>query len=113
MWNRIAWTGFPWLERYEALTQPHRDAAGDYPAEDWQAAIRASGRFGALESAEVEHVHRTTGAGLTDLVASWSWIANLPDAERAELLRGVGELVDPGARLMLPYRTEIHWAPLV
>jgi SAM-dependent methyltransferase len=112
-WNRAAWSGLPWHERYRALTDPPREAAGAFPAEDWRAAISASGRFGPLMSGEVEHVHATTGAGLVALVASWSWIANLPDAERAEVLDGVAGLVDPDAPLLLPYRTEIHWAPLV
>ena len=113
LWNRDDWTPFPWRARFDALTKPYRAAAGTFPAEDWDEALAASGRFGALGSADIEHVHATTGAGLVDLVASWSWIANLPESERAALLAGVAGLVAPDAPLDLTYRTEVEWAPLV
>jgi SAM-dependent methyltransferase len=107
LWNRDAWD-VPWLPEFRALTQPYRAAVGSFPAEDWQAAIRSSGLYEPLASGEARHVHRTTGAGVVDLVASWSWIANLPGDERYELLAAIRDLVGPDTRLELPYRTEIH-----
>jgi ubiquinone/menaquinone biosynthesis C-methylase UbiE len=112
LWNRDAWD-FPWLPQFRALTQPYRDAVGKFPAEDWRQALRESGRFAPLESTEAAHVHRTTTAGVVDLVASWSWIANLPGARRAELLAAVRDVVGADTRLELPYRTEIHRTRLV
>jgi SAM-dependent methyltransferase len=110
LWNRERWStaGLDWLPAFTALTRPYRVAAGTFPAEAWRDTIRSSGLFGPLESGQAAHVHHTTGAGVVDLVASWSWIANLPDTERLELLAAIRDIVGAETRLELPYRTEIH-----
>jgi len=86
-----------------------REAAGPFPAERWQDAVAQSGRFDPLASAEVEHLDRTDADGVVALVASWSWIANLPDDERAALLARVRDVVAGEAELAIRYRTEIFW----
>jgi SAM-dependent methyltransferase len=115
VWNHEDWddAGFDWLPAFRRLTQPHRDACGEFPAEQWQQAIADSGLFAPLEHAETGHVQRATGEHVVDLVASWSWIANLPDARRTELLDAIRELIGSDTRLALPYRTELHWTRLL
>jgi SAM-dependent methyltransferase len=112
LWNRERWSreGLDWLPAFTALTRPHREAAGAFPAEGdaWREAICSTGPFAPLERSDADHVHHTTGAGVVDLVASWSWIANLPGARRAELLAVIRELIGADTELALPYRTEIH-----
>jgi SAM-dependent methyltransferase len=111
--NRERWSedDLGWLPAFQALTRPHRDAAGAFPAEGdaWQRAIRDTGLFEPLERADARHVHHTTGAGVVDLVASWSWIANLPASRRAALLDAIRDLIGADTPLALPYETEIHW----
>jgi SAM-dependent methyltransferase len=115
IWNRERWddAGFDWLPAFKELTRPLREAAGAFPAEDWERAIAESGLFGPLERADAEHVQPATGEAVVALVASWSWIANLPAGRRSELLAAIRELIGADTELALPYSTEIHWTRLL
>jgi SAM-dependent methyltransferase len=110
--NRAQWSerDLPWHPAFEALSRPYREAAGPFPAGDdrWRPELEATGLFEPLISAEVDAVERTDPDGFVALVASWSWIANLPEHERAIFLRQVRELIGDQRELILRYRTEIH-----
>jgi ubiquinone/menaquinone biosynthesis C-methylase UbiE len=110
LWNRTE-PGPPWQSALEALSEPYRVAAGRFPAEgeQWKLALRRTRLFGPLSQAEIEHTQRTTPDGVVALVASWSWIANLPDDERAAVLAKVRALVAGEPELAQRYRTEIFW----
>ena len=113
LWNRARWDEqqHPWLEQLHALVKPHRRAAGRFPDEDrWQPALEETGLFEPLSCAEADHVHHLSPDDLVALVASWSWIANLPERERDPLLAEVGALVADQGELELRYRTEAYWA---
>ena len=92
-----------------ALSRPHRQAAGEFPAEHWREPLEATGLFEPLRSTEAEHVQHTDPEGFVAQVASWSWIVNLPDGERTRFLAQVRELIGDQQELRLRYRTEIHW----
>lgn len=125
LWNRAEWDDLPWHAAFVALSQPYREAAGAFPADDWRDELDATGRFAPRQEADVEMVHRTDLEGFVALVSSWSWIAGLPAGERAAFLGRVRELVADApdlvpcgpvrraaprdAELRLRYRTEIHW----
>jgi ubiquinone/menaquinone biosynthesis C-methylase UbiE len=114
LWNRArsAEPGRPpWQAALDALTRPYREAAGDFPAagDRWKRALRESGSFAPLSQAELEHVHRMTPEELVSLVASWSWIANLPDGDRASVLARAHDLVAGEDELSVRYRTEVFW----
>jgi SAM-dependent methyltransferase len=111
MWNRARWSDdeLPWHSAFKALSLPYREAAGEFPGERWQEALEATGLFEPLRSAEVDSVQHTDAEGFVAHVASWSWIVNLPDDERARFLGEVRELVGAERELRLRYRTEIHW----
>jgi SAM-dependent methyltransferase len=113
LWNRARWSeqDHPWMDRFDELLIPRRRAAGSFPDEDrWQPALEETGLFEPLSHAEADHVHRVTPDDLVTLVASWSWIANLPEQERGALLDEVRALVAGHAELELLYRTECYWA---
>jgi SAM-dependent methyltransferase len=114
LWNRARWDRgeLPWLERFDALVRPLRRDAGEFPGEHWQPALEALGLFAPVERAEFEHVHRLDGEGIVALVGSWSWIANLPDAQRRDVLAEVAAIVDGQGELALPYVTEAYWTSL-
>jgi SAM-dependent methyltransferase len=113
LWNRARWDEqeHPWYDEFHALVEPIRQAAGAFPPEDdWKVVVQESGLFAPLSRVEVEHFQRIGPVEFVDLVESWSWIANLADAERASVLGRVRGLVAPQQELELLYRTEIHWA---
>jgi SAM-dependent methyltransferase len=112
LWNREAWDDneHPWLEDFRALVAPHKPSPNDFPGgEDrWREALERLGRFAPVTDQTFEHVHALDPDGFTALIASWSWIANLPDDERQAILKRVRELL-PDSELRLRYRTELHW----
>ena len=112
LWNRAQWSDddLPWHAEFVALSRPYRQAAGDFPAERWREALEATGLFEPLRSIEAQHVQRTDPDGFVALVASWSWIVNLPDGERTRFLARLRELIGEQPELRLRYRTEVHWA---
>jgi SAM-dependent methyltransferase len=116
LWNRARWSDqeHSWLEAFDALVLPYRRAAGRFPAEgdEWKAALQDMRRFAPLSSAEVDHDHRVTVEEFVCLVASWSWIADLPEGRRGAVLAQVRDLVGGHGALVLRYRTEIYWTRL-
>jgi hypothetical protein len=107
--------GSPWLPELDALLAPRRRAAGAFPAEGdkWRRALEGTQLFAPLSRAEFDHAHCVDTDGFVALVASWSWIANLPSPERAAVLTRVRELAGDQVELTLRYRTEIHWTRLI
>ena len=88
-----------------AATLP-RDVSGK-----WREAFERTELFGPLNDVSLPGTEQWLDAdGVAERVASISFIAGLPDGERAALLDEVRALVagDPAARL-LPYVTDVHW----
>jgi SAM-dependent methyltransferase len=116
LWNRPHWdpAELPWLEAFGELLDPVRHDAGRFPAErdEWPDALAATGLFTPIERSGHEHVQRLPAEDLSTLVSSWSWIANLPDDRRAELLAQVDRLVAGERELPLRHRTEVCVAHL-
>lgn len=110
LWNDARWDEreLPWLPAFEALVRPLRDAAGDFPAEDWRARLDRTRLFAPLHQRHADHEHRLRADQFIALVSSWSWIANLPYSERAALLMRVRGLLDERATINLRYRTQIY-----
>jgi SAM-dependent methyltransferase len=111
LWNRARWRDAEpaWVPAVRALLAPHREAAGEFPSGDdrWRRALEA--RFEPLAREEYEHVHRVAPDDLVALIGSWSWIANVPQPERGDLLARVRDLVGDSPEIALPYRTEVFW----
>jgi SAM-dependent methyltransferase len=108
LWNRAEWD-MPWHDEFVAISMPYREAAGEFPAaRSWQEELEATGLFEPLTTWQADNVQRTDREGFLAHVASWSWIAPLPDAERAAFLARVRDLIAEDAEVVLRYRTEIH-----
>lgn len=110
LFNRARWTAddLPWIEQFRALVMPYRDAAGPWPSttEQWQAGLDASGLFAPLRRAEFDNVQRTDAQGFADMVSTWSWVANIPGRERADVLARIVAMAG-GGEVVLRYRTEV------
>jgi SAM-dependent methyltransferase len=110
LWNRAEWNDddLPWHSEFASLSRPYRRAAGEFPGAQWREELERTGLFEPLRSSEVEFVQRRDPEGFVALVASWSWIANLPGEEHARFLAQVRELIGGQRELALRYRTEIY-----
>jgi len=65
--------------------------------------------FGDVHEASVSHDHVLDRAGLLDNARSVSWIASLPEDEKARVLLRLGELL-PEGRYSIPNLANILWA---
>ena len=114
VWN-VRDTSVPWVARLSELMEPHRGDAPAYRSGAWREAFERTALFGGLGHAEFGHVHRLPPEGVVARVASVSFIAALPVAERETVLAEVRDLLatDPDTRgrdeLELPYRTDVFW----
>jgi SAM-dependent methyltransferase len=82
---------------------------------DWRSELDATGMFEPFAEDVVANDQRGDMESLLARVASMSYIAALPDDERARVLDGARELLvgrglAPGAAVAIPTRTVIRWA---
>jgi hypothetical protein len=90
--------------------------AGDAPtyrSGAWRAAFDRTGAFTPLEELTFDTEQEVDAAGLDDRFGSVSYVATMPEAERAALLAEVRRLAieahGPGAtRFRIPYRTSFY-----
>ena len=112
LWNTATWTSddTPWLEDFRGIIGPHRQAAGGFPAGDgaWREAFDSSGLFEPLVQSQMSHTQTLEPTDLLAQVASWSWIANLEDDQRAAVLTDVKALVQDYREITIPYRTDLY-----
>jgi SAM-dependent methyltransferase len=91
----------------EQLVEPYRSGTPTHAGDAWRAAFERTELFGPLE----EHVFPSEQVldedGLAARICSISFIACLPQIERARVLARARELVSTG-RITIPYRTELH-----
>jgi SAM-dependent methyltransferase len=96
----------PLQRAIEDLLAPLRRAAGAGGA--WDPAAEQP-YFEAFEERRFRHEQRVDLAGLLDRVGSTSFVAALPDAERAALLARIRELAaDRREPIVIPYETEVY-----
>lgn len=109
--NRPAWddAGPPWLEEFRAAVMPLRDTGHD-DRYAWSDTLTDDPNFGDVERHTAQHVQRQAPEDFVAQVASWSWIANLPDSARRDLLAQVAELVAGEDEIVLHLRTEVTTA---
>ena len=112
VWNHGRWdegeNAPPWHEAFVAFIEPLRKAAGDFPAEDWKEAIARTGLFEDLQLDHASHDQHLDSEGFVELIASWSWIANLPDDRRAEVLADTRRLAEQTPDIALHHDTELY-----
>jgi SAM-dependent methyltransferase len=99
-----------WVERLAALTERYCAGVPRYRMGEWRRPFEASELFGPLEFRSYPFQHEVDADTMVERISSISWIAVLPDAERARLLDQVRALFDGMPdRFPVPYHTELWW----
>ena len=105
-----------WVARLSNIIEPHRGDVPRFVSRKWQHAFETTPLFGPLEERQFAFAHEMDAETLVARVASISFIAALPDHERARVLAEVRELPEthPATRgqatFPLPYRTAVFVA---
>jgi SAM-dependent methyltransferase len=113
VWN-VRDEAVPWVAALSGIVNRHEGAAPRYRSGAWHAAFDASrDMFRPLEEARFPNPHALSPDGVVDRVASVSFVAAMPEAERAVVLDEVRALLasNPGTagrdELVLPYHTDV------
>ncbi len=85
-----------WLPEVGSLLQARRPEHPGFDGPPWTDAVRAAGGWSEPHQVEVTTDQPASPERAVDYFASASWVAALPERERAELLGHVRELVDAG-----------------
>jgi SAM-dependent methyltransferase len=103
-----------WVARVADITEEYAPEMPRYRTGRWREGLEASPLFGPLEGATYPHEHEVDAPTMVDRVASISWIAILPDAERGRALERVRRALDGlPERFPVPYHTDVWWCEAV
>jgi SAM-dependent methyltransferase len=106
LWNRRG-EDDPVNRAIDALIEPYRMGTPTLRGDAWRAAFEHTALFGPLSEHVVENEQVLDADGLAARICSISFIARLPEPERAGLLARARELTAAGP-VTVPYRTEVH-----
>lgn len=104
-----------WVARMQRIVGVHRGDTPQRTTSPWREELAATGLFTGLVERTLTNVVHGSLDILLARIASISFIATLPEPERAEVLDGVREVVTghPEAwhehELAMPYLTEVAW----
>ena len=114
LWN-VRDESVRWVAELTAIMEPYRGAAPGYRSGAWKEAFARTALFSRLRREEFRHLHRLEPEAVVARVASVSFVAALPEADRAAVLARVRALLarDASTRgrevVELPYRTDLWW----
>ncbi len=90
------WTGASWAHELGTLVADTRPQHPHFDGPPWQDAIRAADGWDEPWEVRVTTDQPTEPERIIDHLSSMSWIAAMPDAERAEMVSRIRELVTSG-----------------
>jgi SAM-dependent methyltransferase len=108
-----------WVRRLTEIIEPYERTAPREKTHEWRAAFQMTDLFGSLNQRRFPHSQTLDVEGLVERFASVSFIAVLPEEERADVLARIRELAKTHPDLAghgsfeLPYFTELYWCSRV
>jgi SAM-dependent methyltransferase len=90
------WSGASWSHELGSLVAGTRPHHPHFDGPPWQDAVRAAGAWGEPREVRVTTNLPADPERIVDHLASMSWIAGMPDGERAETVGRIRELVLSG-----------------
>lgn len=117
-WLFVIWNtrdgSYEWISKLSAILDPIQSSVPDYETQDWQGAIKDSGLFGPIEHIAFPNLHEVNRQTVEFRFASSSYIANLQEPERSNVLSRILEVIDtdPATRgrsnFWMPYVTDVY-----
>ena len=104
-----------WVARLEQLTQVHRKDVPTYKSGRWRQAFEQTELFTPLQRSYSQYAHVGSPETVLDRVASSSYIAAMPEAERKAVLEQVRDLLSSHPQtkgeptIEFPYVTHVFW----
>jgi SAM-dependent methyltransferase len=114
IWN-VRDESVDWVAGLSVILDPYAGDAPRYASGRWREAFATTKRFDPLEARQFAHAQEASPEIVKARIASTSFIAALPDAERQNVLRKVEALLQTHrpdgdqATMTLPYRTDVYW----
>ena len=90
------WSGASWAHEVGTLIAGMRTAHPKFDGPAWQESVRGTGGWTEPREIRVITSQPTTPERMVDYVASMSWVASLPEDQRAETLAKVGKIINSG-----------------
>jgi SAM-dependent methyltransferase len=118
IWNRRD-ESVDWMAELEKIIERHEQGAPRYKSGEWRNVFSATALFGQLRHARFGYVQSGTVETVIDRVASISFIAALPAADREQFLEEILTLIreHPATRgkaeIDIPYRTDVFTTDIV
>jgi SAM-dependent methyltransferase len=108
VWNRRI-EDAPVNVAIEAILAPYSAGVPTHRRDEWRGAFDRTTLFGPLEEHVFANEQVLDADGIADRVGSISFVASLPDEQRAEVLSAARALAADGP-VTIPYRTELQVA---
>lgn len=99
------WTGASWADELGAMMERLRPEHPFFDGPPWQDAVREAGGWSEPRQIRVTTSQPTRPERMVDFLSSMSWVAAMPDDQRAETLAEITELVDSGET---PDEIDVH-----
>jgi SAM-dependent methyltransferase len=99
----------PWIMRLTELIEPYRGDTPSHRSMRWKETFGSVASFEPLRLRSFPYLHATTREGTVARILSISFIAALPDDEKARVADEVRRIV-PGEDVSFAYRTDVWLA---
>ena len=90
------WRQASWSDQLVELIQRTRPEHPYFDGEPWQQSVNAAGAFSEPWDVRIVVSQPTTPERIVDHIASFSWIAAMPEAEREQTLTSIRALIEAG-----------------
>jgi SAM-dependent methyltransferase len=99
------WSGASWADELGKMLMRLRPEHPYFDGPSWQEAVRAAGGWTEPRQIRVTTSQPARPERMADYIGSMSWVAGMPDEQRAETLAEISALVEAGET---PPEMEIH-----
>lgn len=98
-----------WTDQVRDLLDRHKGDTPRHSDDRWRIGIDSSGLFAPIELRLFAHAQELPREEAVETYASRSYVAAMPEGERAALLREVAAILPDEPTVTIPYTTQVYW----